>query len=174
MDKLQKIGAWFWNNKERMVLIVMVAVLAYRVYGIMYPEAPQVWPRVPTPQTMLPENPEDRQDLGLPSAPPPPPPMGLPGVYASLYERNPFWYHSGQAQQQGSQTVQAEDLNIQLVDIQDVGGRPRARLRTIRTTAWYSENEQFEEFELMQIDPETESVVIYSERYARPFTLQKR
>lgn len=174
MDKLQKIGSWFWYNKERMVLIIMVAVLAFRVYGIVYPPESEVWPRIPVPQTTLPETDEEKQALGLPSSPPPPPTGGLPGTYTSIYERNPFWYYSGQAEKKDDPGVTPEDLNIALIDIQDVSGNPRARLRTIRTTKWYSEGEQFEEFELVEIDMETQSVVIYSERYARPFTLKKQ
>jgi len=174
MDKLRKIGTWFWYNKERMVLLVMVVVLAYRVYGVVYPGAPPVWPHIPVPQTALPENAEERQTLGLPGELPLPPLAGLPGVYTSLYQRNPFWYYSGQGQQQDSGEVSAEDLNIQLVDIQSASTGPRARLRTIRTTDWYSEREQFEEFELVSIDMETRTVVVYSERYGRQFTLQQQ
>lgn len=174
MDKLQKIGSWIWYNKERMMLVVMIAVLAYRVYGVMYPEPSQTWSPISTPQAALPEDGEERQTLGLPANPPAPPPIGFPGVYASLYERNPFWYYSGQAQQQSGQTARAEDLNIQLVDIQVAAGRPRARLKTIRTEKWYSENEPFEEFELLQIDPDAQTVVVYSERFGRPFTLEKQ
>jgi hypothetical protein len=174
MDKLRKIGLWLWYNKERMVLIVMVVLLAYRVYGIMYPAPQQTYKRIPQPQLALPEDGEERKDLGLPSAPPIQPPTGVPGTYTSLFERNPFWYYSSQAKQEQGETVQAADLNIKLVDIQDVGGKPRARLRTSSTTKWYSEGEQFEEFELVEINPVEKTVVIYSERYSRQFTLEKQ
>ena len=174
MDKLRKIGSWFWYNKERMVLAVMVIVLAYRVYGIVYPPESEVWPRIPVPQTDLPQTDEEKQALGLPSSPPIPPTDGLPGTYTSLYEKNPFWYHASQAQTKDKEGVNAEDLNIELLDIQDVSGKPRARLRTIRTTKWYSEGEQFEEFELVQINVETQTVVIYSERYSQRFELKKK
>lgn len=174
IDKLRKIGTSFWYNKERMVLVLMLVVLAYRVYGVINPEPPQTWPRLPSPQTLLPEDPAERQQLGLPSDPPPPLPMELPGNYVSIYENNPFWYYSGRSESTGTQTVTAEDLGIRLLDIQDAGGRPRARLRTVRTTAWYSENEQFEEYELLRIDPETQTVEVYSEKYKQKFTLKKR
>jgi hypothetical protein len=172
MDKLQKIGAWFWRNKERIVLIVMLLVLAYRVYGVMNPAPAKIWPHVPTPQTILPEAGEERQSLGLPNNPPVRPPDGLPGVYTSVYEKNPFWYYSGQKQQEGKQEVSVEDLNIQLLNIQEVDGKPRAQLHTSRTTKWYFEGESFEEFELTRIDTETQTVVVYSEKYTRQFTLK--
>ena len=98
----------------------------------------------------------------------------MPGTYTSIYEKNPFWYHASQAQNKGEDRVNVEDLNIELLDIQDVSGKPRARLRTIRTTKWYSEGEQFEEFELVQINVETQTVVIYSERYSQRFELEKK
>ncbi|NLV43011.1 MAG: hypothetical protein GXY07_00765 [Candidatus Hydrogenedentes bacterium] len=175
MDKLRKIGSWFWYNKERMVLIIMVIVLAYRVYGVISPAEPPSWPPIPIPQTELPETEEERQALGMPGLPPLPPTDGLPGTYTSFYERNPFWYYSdGDDDDDDDKAIGSEDLNIMLLKIQDVGGKPRAQLRTTSTTKWYSEGEKFEEFELVSIDPETESVVIYSERYSRQFTLEKQ
>ena len=174
MDKLQKIGSWIWYNKERMVLAVMVLVLAYRVYQVLNPPPPRQWAMLAAPRMQLPDDAESRERLGLPSVPPPRPPMTLPGDYVSFYERNPFWYYSGTAGQDTGQDVRVEDLNIQLLDIQTgPDGNPRARLRT-RTTAWYSEGDTFEEFEVTRIDPDTNSVVVYSERYGRPFTLEKR
>lgn len=173
MDKLQKLGAWLWRNKERMVLIVMVAVLAYRVYGIFNPPQEEAWARLPQPRLELPSDPEERQELGLPNMPPMPDPSTMPGVYTTLYDRNPFWYYSGQKESSGAEQISVEDLNIQLVDIQTVKDRPRARLRTARTVKWYSENEQFEEFEVTSIDAESETVVVYSQRYSKSFTLEK-
>ena len=78
MDKLRKIGLWFWYNKERMVLLVMLVVLAYRVYGVLYPGDAPVWKNIPVPQTSLPESAEERQTLGLPGELPYPL-AGLPG-----------------------------------------------------------------------------------------------
>ncbi|MGI6138268.1 MAG: hypothetical protein ACOYI9_04485 [Candidatus Hydrogenedentales bacterium] len=156
-----------------MVLIVLVLVLMYRVYGIIsVPEAP-AWPAIPIPLTELPDDRTDQESLGLPSRPPMVPTDGVPGTYTSLYERNPFWYYGSTTDSRDSQQIRPEDLNITLLKIQDVSGRPRAQLRTASTTKWYSEGEQFEEFELISIDAEEESVVIYSERYARQFTLKK-
>jgi len=126
------------------------------------------------PKSQLPEEAEYRQEMGLPGTPPQRPLMDMPAVYVAFYERNPFWYHSGQTTQQSNTDVTAEDLNIELLDIQDAGGKARARLRTSRTTKWYSENEQFEEFELTQINVEEQTVVVFSERYDKPFTLRKR
>ena len=173
MDKLRKIGNLIWNHKELMVLVIMVLVLAYRVYGVLSPPPPPDWPKLSPPKQQLPQEQEYRQELGLPSDPPARPLMDMPFVYVAFYERNPFWYHSGQTQEASSTEVTAADLNIQLLNIQDVAGNPKAQLRSARTTKWYSAGEQFEEFELLEIDVATETVVVFSERYDRPFTLRK-
>jgi hypothetical protein len=170
VDKLRKISKWIWLNKERMLLAVMFALLCYRVYVVVYPPPPPQFPLVKAPTAHLPESPEERKELGLPEAPPPRPPMDLPGNFSSLYNRNPFWYYSGQKQETGTE-VTAENLGIKLLNIREVGGRWRAQLRTSSTTKWYDEGEQFEEFELQKINPEDKTVVIYAERYAKRFTL---
>ena len=174
MDKLRKIGTMIWNYKELMVLVVMVLVLAYRVYGVLTPPPPADWPRLMPPKQNLPEDQEERQIIGLPGNPPARPLMDMPAVYVDFYERNPFWYHSGQTREESSTEVTAEDLNIQLLSIQNVAGNPKAQLKSTSTTKWYSAGEQFEEFELLEIDTDTQTVVVFSERYDRPFTLRKR
>lgn len=172
-DKFVKAGNWLWYNKELLVLLVMVGILGYRVYGVVSPPPPPKWSALPRPQTELPADPAELQGIELPGDPTPRPPMDVPGSYAALYNRNPFWYYSGQQKQDTKQEVTAADLNIKLLDIQNAGGRLRAKLRTQSTTAWYSENDQFEKYELQRIDPDNNSVEIYSERYARTFTLSK-
>ncbi len=37
MDKLRKIGDWAWDNKERLVLAILVVFLAYRIYAVLNP-----------------------------------------------------------------------------------------------------------------------------------------
>ncbi len=176
VDKLQKAGAWLWYNKERMVLVIMVVIFGYRVYRVVTPPPAPDCPLLQQPKNELPTEPEEQQQLGLPGNPAPRPPMDVPGSYATLFTRNPFWYHSGQqSEQSGQQEVTAESLNIQLLDIQEAaGGRLRARLRTKSLTSWYSENAQFEEFELQRINKEDQTIEVYSERYGRTFVIQKK
>lgn len=176
MDKLQKIGNWIWYNKERMILVVMVLVLAYRVYEVLNPPPPRQWPPLASPRTQLPDDEESRQMLGLPGSPPPRPGIALPGDYVSFFDNNPFWYHSGTARQDTGADTRGADLNIQLLDVQVVRGTPRARLSTPGgRPAWYDENEQFaNQYELQRIDPETGTVVVYSERHRQSFTLRRQ
>jgi hypothetical protein len=173
-DKFIKAGNWLWYSKELIVLLVMVGILVYRVYGVVNPPPPPQWPPLPRPQTELPTDPAEVQTLGLPGDPTPRPPMDVPGTYSMLYNRNPFWYYSGQQKQDTKTEVDPKDLNIKLLDIQNAGGKLRAKLRTgDNATKWYSENDQFEKYELQKIDPDSNTVEIYSERFARTFTLSK-
>ena len=173
MDKLQKAGVWLWYNKERMVLIAMLVTLGYRGYQVFSPPPPPNWERLQMPKDIFPEDPAELEGLNieLPGSPPVRPPMDIPGTYVSLYNKNPFWYYSGQQKNESEQTVTAEQLNITLLDIQDAGGNLRARLRTTSATKWYSENEQFEEFELLRINPDDNTVEISSERSGRTFKI---
>ncbi len=38
---LQKTGAWIWNQKEKMVLLILVGVLCFRVYQVVNGPPPQ-------------------------------------------------------------------------------------------------------------------------------------
>jgi hypothetical protein len=174
-DKLVKAGTWLWYSKELLVMLIMIGVLVYRVYGVFSPPPPPKWPPLTQPKTELPTTPEEMEAMALPGNPQPRPPLDVPspGSYSTLYARNPFWYHSGKQKQDEKKEITAADLNIQLLDIQDTGGKLRARLRTKVTTKWYSENEQFEEFQLLSIDSASQKVEIYSTRYGRNFTLSK-
>lgn len=166
--------AWVWLNKERMVLFIMLVFLAYRVYEVVYPPPPPEEDALQLPQSKLPEDQAVRKDLGLPATPPVKPPLDLPGDYTALYRRNPFWYFSGKGGGgSGSGSVTAEDLNIQLLNIQEVDGRYRAQLRTTSTTKWYYEGEPFEEYTLERVNPQERTVVIFAERYGRRITLSQ-
>lgn len=167
VDKLRKVLGWIWHNKERMVLVVMVVILCYRVYEVMNPPPEEGPANYPSPIT-------DRARIP-PEAQPPVPPetvsIDVPGNYSNLYRQNPFWYHSGERTGAGEQAVTPEDLDIELLAIREVNGRWRAQLRTQTTRDWYDEGEEFEEFVLEQINPEENSVVIYAARVAERLTL---
>jgi hypothetical protein len=174
VDKLRKLGAWIWLNKERMILIAMVVFLVYRVWQVVYPPPPVEGLRVVSPKNNLPEDPQERATLVADGVlPPPPPPRELteiPGTYAVVHRNNAMWYYSGDT---GTTTeVTAESLGLYLVDIQRAGTRLRARLQTRSTTKWYNEGEQFEEFELLQIDQEQGTVEIYANQHGTRLTVK--
>lgn len=64
--------------------------------------------------------------------------------------------------------------DIHLLDIQKVRGELRARIRTYKTTCWYRENAQFDDYELRSINLDDNTVEIYSVREARSFILKKK
>lgn len=165
-DKIRKIAAWIWNNKERMVLVLMVGFLMYRVYQVFFPPPPPEEAALRPPAQSLPEDPPPGVS---PPRPPVQPPMRLPGDYATIHQRNPFWYFG--RQQAGSGSDASTDVQIDVLRIREVNNQYRAQLRTATTTGWYNEGERFEEFELVSIDPDEDSVTVYAERLGRRITL---
>ncbi len=137
LDKIQKIVIWFWWNKEKFVLLILVGILGYRVYVIAYPPPPEKEEVYSPPRKEVP-------DELKPPLPPLPPAISIPGTYASLWRENPFWYFSGEQQaSQGAGTITEKDLGITLLNIRQVGERWRAQLRTRSTTKWYDEGEEY-------------------------------
>ena len=91
VDKAYKIGQWLWLIKERVVLLIMLCVLCYRLFGIMNP-----------PKQTEASNYDDKRPvpaLSFEQDPPTPPMMMVepfPNGYADLKANgNPFRYRSG-------------------------------------------------------------------------------
>ncbi len=170
IDKIQKIGIWFWWNKEKFVLIILVGILGYRVYIIAYPPPPEIEEVYSPPRKEIPDDPNLK-----PPMPQLPPALAIPGTYAQLWRENPFWYFAGETTSaRGTHEITAKDLGITLLNIRQVGEKWRAQLRTRSTTKWYDEGEEFEKFILERINPDDKTVVIHSEQYGRRFTLEMR
>ncbi len=164
MDKLRKIGKWIWCIKERLVLLIMMVLLGYRVYVVINPPQLDTLPPVRPPRKEVPQ--EQR-----PPMPPPPPVLDVPTSYSALYNNNPFWFYSGQSKQGATDEITPERLGIALKKIKQVNDSWKAQLSTESTTRWYDEGDKFEAFELQQINPEDGTVVVYVESYAKEFTL---
>ncbi|MCC6142987.1 MAG: hypothetical protein IT368_04170 [Candidatus Hydrogenedentes bacterium] len=169
VTQLRKIGTWIWLNKERMFLAALVAVLCYRVYLVVYPPAPEaeVFASVP-------KDPEDLDPQTLeeitPGNPPVAPPPLIRETWRTLQVRNPFTYYSAEG---GSGTGQEQEVEMALLDIQVLpNGKERAKIRTASTTKWYTEGEKFEQFELLEIDPDAQTAVVYSEQLAKRLDLK--
>jgi len=163
MDKVRKALTWVWYNKERMVLAVMVAVLCYRVYQVLYPEqADEGTITFSVSNTVKPGD-----------GPPEPgarPPRDIYFDYRSIHIQNPFWYYAASGDAQGSDGPR--DIGIDLLGIRDAGqGRLLAQLRTPSITSWYDEGEQFEEYELISIDINENTVDVYSAQLNQTVTL---
>jgi len=144
-----------------MVLAVMVAILVFRVYQVLNPP-----PITTGPNFRIPDNsPPEGIGPGLP--PPPPPPE--PTDNWSLLWRRIIWRWDAQqgGAGAGGGQAEAERLDITLVDLRDVNGAWRARIRTQSRTSWYEAGEAFEQYTLMEIDSDRRCVTIFSDREQR-------
>jgi len=161
---LQKTGVWIWNQKEKMVLVVLVCVFGFRVYQVV--SGPPPAPPEPKKTTGAPE--ED------PELPGPRPDKSAKADFQSLIQRNPFSVY-------GVSAAGSEDRD----------GEPRIDLTLLRIVPWndgtyraeivssrdsrarrYEEGEPFEGYRVESIDPAGNTVTVYSSEYERSFTLQ--
>lgn len=163
VDKLRKFGEMLWLNKERMILVAMLAILCYQVYEVVYPDE--------RPRGTIPKRPGDADVATKPPQPPDKPSITISGDYVGLFRRNPFWYASGRNQRNTTST--SSDIVIKLLDIQDLSGRQRARLQTETTTKWYDVGEKFEQFQLQSVDEAAGTATVYVESQGKEVTIQK-
>jgi len=166
VNRVRKIGEWIWRNKERMVLAIMVCFLGFRVYQVVSPVDEESG-RMPQPPSSTPT--DDVELPGVPGPPPPPPPAE---DYSLLWRINPFggWRASGRG---GTETQASEDLEISLLRIREVApGQIRAQIQTPGRRGWYEEGDAFEAYELLSIDPDADTVVVFSERLERQVELR--
>jgi hypothetical protein len=171
MDKLQKLASWFWWNKERIVLLLMVGVLTYRVYEIASPAEPENMPTPRSPLAELPPPAEAPEGL-LPPSVPGRPPAGVPEDYGPLVRRNPWSFHASPAG--GRTTVAGEqEEEISLLRIQMVRGEPRAQLRAGSQQRWVGVGQDFgNDYRVDEIDAEEGTAVVYAQRLQRPIQLE--
>ena len=166
-DKLRKFGQQLWQFKERLVLLIMLGVLGYQIFVVLNPE--ELKPIVVRGPIPVDQVAQDRK----PGPPPLPVSPDLPAAYADIHRRNPFWMHAKGGTTSSRGKLTQDDLDITIESFQEVGDSVRVRLRTTTATKWYSENDKFEQFELREIDPIDEKVVIYAERYRQSVEVYK-
>lgn len=166
MDKIRKLVDALWYNKERLVLGVMVCILLWHVYGIFNPppEPEQAALKEPNEQNipavlekiaLMPEWPADR-------------PVA---AWEGIYTPNPFWALSGGMSTTSRTSSTAADITLLQIQ-RGQGSRYRAQLKTATLTAWYNEGESFESFQLMKINPESNTVEVMSNRLGKLLTLK--
>ena len=167
MQKLLNISKWIWANKERMILIVMLCLLGYKVYEVVKDPGEIEFKSPPTVSTVL--NEEKKELLELPPMPIAPP-IRAPEDWTSLYRNNMFWYYSGASKQSDATTE--EQADITLVRIRTMpNGAVLAQLQTSSDTRWYREGDVFQQYEVLSIDPDAQTCEVRSERLGRVLTL---
>jgi hypothetical protein len=163
-DKLRKIADRLWYNKERIVLAIMLLVFAWNMYRVLYP---------PPAKPLAKEHklPKVTDDGTLPSQPVPRgPDVRAMTSWKTVYTPSPFWYYAVQSGKSGDEGKD-KDAGIHLRQIKEMGGGVfRAQLETT-ARKWYSEGDKFEQFELQKIDPDAQTVRVYSERLGQVITL---
>ncbi len=143
-----------------MVLGIMVCILIFRVYQVLNPSAETTGDKMfGRPGRTLPEGVEPK----LPPVTPPDPAME---DWSRLWRKNPFIYTGPRRSGAGTQDAgQDEDVDLTLVQLRDKGnGTWLAKIKTSSRTDWYEAGESFEQFNLQEIDPETQCVTIFSEQ----------
>jgi hypothetical protein len=153
-----------WYNKERMVLVVLVAVLCWNVYKVVSPgEETKEIPHA------LPKGAIDSNYSSVLPIPPPPPRTSA--QWDTIYTPNPFWYFSAQTVSNDNRKG-PEDAGIRLLDMKKVRDKHRVKLQTAAAEKWYYEGDAFESFELLSIDPDEGTCQVRSERLGRVITLR--
>lgn len=131
-----------------MVLAVMVIFLIYRVTEVVNPEVEPVTQdyRPPEPRGII---------EGGPPPPVPPPPAPAP----DMTRRHPFVWE-GVNQGQGGDP-DAPDVDLRLLQLMEGRGGWRARIRSEVRTYWVTEGFKAEQWEVVEINPDEGTVVIY-------------
>lgn len=132
MDKLRKILIVIWLAKERIVLLLMVGFLCYRVWMV-FQEADGGENTVPPPRPPVVDGAVDA------SMPPPEPRRPVAPPTSQLQRSNPFWLFSrpGASTEATGSTEEALP-EMTLLSVQDMRGTPRARIRS-GTSRWYTQ-----------------------------------
>ena len=166
MNRLRKIGQWFWRNKERMVLAVLVVILCFRIYRMLNPIPDETAEAVPP----------SRAGNQLPlDAERPPLPLPLEAVYevddwSSLSRRNPFFWSNVTGS--GEVSVDGVPQDLKVVRIRETrDGVFSAQIRTQSSTKWYNEGDEFEIYTLQRIDAEAKCCTFRASNQRRSFDI---
>ena len=153
-----------------MVLAVMVGFLIFRVYQILYPPEP---PGGVNDGLIRPPSRDLPDDVDTPGIPPQVPPQPRSEDWSRLWRSNPLNYRQPRSRG-GTTGPQSEEIDVQLIRISPAAaGKYRAQIRTPSRTGWYEEGQAFESYELLAIDPEANTVTVFSEQIQRAVTIQK-
>jgi hypothetical protein len=154
VDKLRTTAIAVWQAKERIVLLLMVGFLCYRVWIVWVGTEDTTWipPKGPLPDGQV--------DVALP---PPPVAKEPPPPVAELKGRNPFWLFrksSGSAPTEpapGAGSAQ-EAPNIKLLSIVGTGDRVMARIQVDGRSGSYKKDSKVGGYTVVSIDADAKQV----------------
>ena len=163
MEQLRKIGIACWDVKEKVVLVLMVLLLGYRVFILLknQPEADGFTINIEEPTTYF---------KGDPPGPPERPVIDSPPPITPLVRNDIFLYVRKSTRNDGPGNLDSDDANVKVLMITDDGdGGYKARITTGVARKFVSEGDSFESYTLMKIDKDNDCVEIYSESTSSTF-----
>ena len=167
-EKIRKLTSWVWNVKERLILAIMVAVLCQRVYDVMNPKG--LGEADPIPHMPF----RDESNVDIPKNPPQIPQDLLPESWTLLHKRPPTLFVQPRRPTDPTNPGGPDTSNLELRDIKKSGDGYRVQIFTGQgRPRWYEEGDRFESYEIVFIDPDEETVQVYSEETNRPLTLER-
>ena len=180
LSQLRKAGLWVWNQKEKMVLVALLAFLCFRVYVVLNPVSAEDLDAQPAPAKETTKKPPVAPPGGpaITSANVPEPPL-RPQVqraedYKPLVRQNPFTIYGAMLGTNTRGEVAEETIDVTLNKIikwRDGTYRAELMTKTARPK-FYAEGEPFESYKLMDIDVTGNTVTIYSTAQEKTYTLK--
>ena len=153
------------------MLIVLVAVLCFKVYNIVYKkdanpngEEAKIYKRpLQNPSADWFSSPKAPQD------PPPPPQRTVDTPFQGLARANPFTVWGYNASDDKTKEETPEDISLVTIRTWP-DGSVRAGIKT-RVLRYYKEGESFESYQVLKIDVANNSVEVFSNRLGKSITL---
>lgn len=156
MNLLRKIGQWCWDKKERMILVIMLVVLGYRIYTVINVAETDIAEVFVDPKAIAPVEPY-----------PPAPRATIVTenvVLSPLVGRSIFKIDNPGRRDDGGDMVNAEDQKLEVLRIiEKADGKHKAMITTGGKNTLVDIGESFESYQLVSVDIENQSCEIYSE-----------
>ena len=177
MNRLRKIGAWIWRNKERILFGVLVVVLCFCVWKVVNPDPPpELSVDTRPPNSELPQDWEEG-----PPAPPASTPDPLPRAATdALLSDNPFTVHGGPSAPgakpaAASKSAEEPEAEVTLVRIsQGPGDSYRAELRINNRPRRVSQGDVVDGYRIERVDGRNNTVIVVSEESGKRTTLKAK
>lgn len=162
----RKIGTWFWDNKERLVLVLMIGVLCYRVWQVVNPQPPAESTVYAPPSNVISQGIRPPEPGSLP-------PVELQPSAVEIVRQNPFRYQASGSRGPGTTGEDTADFGLTLKKIQPVRGTEYVAVVQTKTAKlqYIREGASFEEFKCIAIDSVNKTATFHSSKTNTTVTL---